>query len=173
LLGFDAAFLSYGNFGPALTFGASFTPQMMQTITEYLSQAGRLYIECGSFFTMQDYLGYPNVDELMELFGIEESQFPSYNNHISLLTGLENSICTDLQFNGSLQNMNWFINAMTPNDNGIAAFEEDNYGIVAIQGEGEYGQKTFIFSYAIAHLIDNENSNREALLQSLLKLNLS
>jgi len=53
---------------------------------------------------------------------------------------------------------------MTPNENGIAAFEEDGYGTVAVQGEGEYDQKTFCFSYALAKLTDSEQGTRDTLM---------
>ncbi len=63
----------------------------------------------------------------------------------------------------------WFIDKMTPNDNGIAAFEEDDYGTVAVQGEGEYGQKTFCFAYALAHLEDGiQGTQRRIDVQRLL-----
>ncbi len=169
LLGFDAVFLSYGNYGQDLKSGTPVSMEMLQIIAEYLYQGEQLYLECGSLFTGLIYFGYPSTEEIMELFGVEESQFTTLTNPVSLLTGLSNSICQDLEFNGSTQNLNWFINEMTPGENGIAAFEEDNYGTVAIQGEGEYGQKTFIFSYAVAHLVDGPLGIRDELMERIVE----
>jgi hypothetical protein len=167
LIGFDAVFLSYGNYGPEIRHGTPFSLEMTETMAEYLYLGGKIYIECGSFFTGFTYFGFPNKEEMMELFGIAEANYLSPTNTINLLTGLDGSLCHDLVFSSSTQSLNWFINTMTTNENGIAAFEEEEYGIVAVQNEGEYGQRTFVFSYALAHLVDNENSTREELLQRI------
>ena len=168
LNGFDVVFLSYGNHGIRLRDGTAISMEMTQTIIEYLSQGGRVYLECGSFFSSQIHFGYPDYEEVMELMSIEYAFSLAPVNTLTLLSGLENSICQNLEFTGSTQNLSWYINKMTPNENGIAAFEEDDYGVVAVQGEGAYGQKTFCFSYALAHLEDNENSTREELLQRII-----
>jgi hypothetical protein len=65
--------------------------------------------------------------------------------------------------------LNWFINQFTPNAFGTAAFEEDGYGTVAVQGEGEYGQKTFLFSYALAHLADGSQGTKEELMSRIME----
>jgi subtilisin family serine protease len=169
LLGFDAVFLSYGNYGPELRHGTPFTMEMIETMAEYLYLGGKIYIECGSFFTGFTYFGYPNMEEMMGLFGIAEAEHLAYNNVINLLTGLDGSLCHDLLFTGSTQNLCWFINTLTPNENGIAAFEEDGYGTVAVQGEGEYGQKTFLFSYALSKLVDNPLGSRDTLLNRIVE----
>ncbi|MBE0639666.1 MAG: S8 family serine peptidase [Bacteroidales bacterium] len=169
LLGFDAVFLSYGNYGPEIRHGTPFTIEMTETMAEYLYLGGKIYIECGSFFTGFTYFGFPNKEEMMGLFGIAEAEYLAYNNVINLLTGLDGSLCLDLLFTGSTQNLSWFINTLTPNENGIAAFEEDGYGTVAVQGEGEYGQKTFLFSYALGHLVDNPLGSRDTLLNRIVE----
>jgi hypothetical protein len=167
--GFDAVFLSYGNFGQTLNmFGTPFSIEMIQSMAEYLYHGGRIYIECGSFFSVQTYFGYPNQEEIMDLFGIDEAQYLALTNPLSMLTGLDNSICHDLLFSGSTQSLSWYIDAMTPNDNGIADFEEEGYGTVAVQGEGEYGQRTFCFSYALAHLEDGSQGTKEELLTRIV-----
>ncbi|MBU2650046.1 MAG: T9SS type A sorting domain-containing protein, partial [Bacteroidetes bacterium] len=111
---------------------------------------------------------YPNIEELKELFGISETTFQPTANYIDMLSGLSGSICEDLVFTNSSQSPVWYIEIMTPNDHSIAAFEEDDYGSVAIQGEGEYGQKTFCFSYALAHLEDGSQGTREELLSRIV-----
>ena len=68
-------------------------------------------------------------------------------------------------FEGSSQSPNFYIDIMTPNENGTELFEEKDYGIVGIQGVGEYGQRTICFSYALDKLSDGEYPNtREELL---------
>ena len=166
--GFDAVFLSFGNYGQVLDDGTPFTLEMIQTMAEYLYQGGRIYIECGSFFSVQTYFGYPNQEEIMYLFGIDEAQYLTPYNQLTMLTGLDNSICQDLLFTNSTQSLSWCIDAMTPNENGVAAFEEEGYGTVAVQGEGEYGQKTFCFSYALAHLEDGSQGTREELMTRIV-----
>jgi hypothetical protein len=56
---------------------------------------------------------------------------------------------------------------MGPDINGIAMFEEDDYGVVSVQGEGSYGQRTICFSYAIAHLEDDSLGTRDELLANI------
>jgi serine protease len=169
LNGFDAVFLSYGNHGQTLADGTPVTMEMTQTMVEYLYEGGSIYIECGSFFSAQTYFNYPDQEEIMDLFGIDEAQYLTPINYLSLLSGFENSICYNLEFTGSTQSLFWYIDKMTPNENGIAAFEEQGYGTVAVQGEGEYGQKTFCFSYALAKLVDGVTPNtRDTLLQRIL-----
>ncbi|MCD4730352.1 MAG: S8 family serine peptidase [Bacteroidales bacterium] len=164
LNGFDAVFLSYGNYGHRLDDGVIVTLEMTEAITEYLMNGGYIYAECGTFFGGMAYIGYPNYEEVMELFGVAGSEFQLTYNFINMLSGLPGSICEGLEFTGSYQTPVWFIDEMTPNENGIAAFEEEGYGTVAVQGEGEYGQKTFCFSYALAKLMDSDEGTREELL---------
>lgn len=169
LNGFDAVFLSYGNYGLMLDDGTPFTMENTEIMQEYLINGGKLYIDCGTFFGIQVFYGYPNLQELMDLLGVAETEFTMTTNFINMLSGLPGSICHDLVFSGSTQNLSWFIDKMTPNENGIAAFEEEEYGTVAIQGEGEYGQKTFCFSYALGHLEDNSQGTRDELMNRIVE----
>jgi len=162
--GFDAAFLSYGNFGVELRDGTAITMQMTNVMRDYLMNGGYLYVDCGTFFGSQSYHHYPDLVELMELFSVAEQEFTQTANLFNNLYGLPGSICHDLEFSFTSQNPRWFINIMTPNENGIAAFEEEGYGIVAVQGTGAYGQKTFCFSYALGKLVDGDEGTREELM---------
>jgi subtilisin family serine protease len=162
--GFDAVFLSYGNFGNRIDDGVVVTLEMTEIITEYIMNGGNIYTECGSFLGGMAYVGYPNLEEMMELFGVEEIETPVSQNPINLLSGLTGSICEGIEFSSSTQFPYWYIDKMIPDENGMAAFEEGGYGTVAVQGEGEYGQKTFCFSYALAHLVDNSQGSRDTLL---------
>jgi subtilisin family serine protease len=168
LNGFDAVFLSYGNYGQILSDGVLVTQEMTDIIIDYLVNGGKLYAESGSFFGCMDYFDYPNHDEAMELFGVDTIETPMTTNTLNLLTGQPGSICEGFVFEGSFQQPIWYIDKMTPNENGVAAFEEDNYGTVAVQGEGEYGQKTFCFSYALARLRDLYDVKRDSLMTSIV-----
>jgi subtilisin family serine protease len=167
LNGFDAVFLSYGNYGDRLDDGTPWTLEMTGAIAAYLYLGGRVYLECGTLFGGLDYWEYPNMEEIYGLFGISENQY-LLNNPINLLTGINNSICNGLVFEGSSQSPNWYIDNMTPDTNGLEALEEDNYGTVAVQAEGEFGQKTFCFSYALAHLEDGSQGTKEELLSRIV-----
>ena len=52
-----------------------------------------------------------------------------------------------------------YVDKYVPNESGIIAFEESNFGVVAVQNEGEYNQRTFCFSYTLADLVDGEFPN--------------
>jgi hypothetical protein len=168
LNGFGAVFLSYGNYGQSLTDGEIVTMGMTEVMTAFLANGGYLYVE-GSVFGIVAHLGYPNLAELMELFGVEEVETPLTQNNINLLNGLPGSICEGLEFAGTTQSPFWYIDILTPSENGIATFEEDDYGTVALQGEGEYGQKTFYFSYALAHLEEGSQGTREELMNRIFE----
>ena len=168
-IGFDAVFLSYGNCGPYMWDGNLISTEMSFAIAEYLYQGGNLYVESGTFFNEHSYFGYNNITELYDLFGVDTAEFLTSSNAISILSGLDGSICNGLIFEDSDQDPVSFINAMTPDDNGVAAFEEDGYGVVAVQAEGDYLQKTFIFSYALSHLEDEDfPSTRYELLRRII-----
>ena len=46
---------------------------------------------------------------------------------------------------------------------GQEAFTETDYGLVAVQHVGRYGQRTFCFSYTIAELVDGSTTRAELL----------
>ena len=167
--GFDAVFLSFGNFGSDLSMGTYVTMEMTHSIKEYLEHGGRIFLDCGTFFGIQTYCNFPGIEYLKGLFGISGTYFPMINNPINLLTGCNGSICEGLEFTASDQNAVWFIETMTPNEHGLAALEEDGYGTVAIQGYGEFGQKTFYMSYALGRLADNDQGTREELLSRIVE----
>ena len=168
LEGFDATFLSYGNYDYNHRGGVNFTMEEAQTIQDYLANGGKMYVECGTFFGMQVYHHYPDVSELMDLFGVDTVETPQTHNRINYLVGEQGSICEDLIFKASSQYPFWYIDKITPNENGVAAFDEANYGNVAVQGVGAYGQKTFIFSYAVSKLLENEESTRDEVMSRII-----
>jgi hypothetical protein len=167
LVGFDAAFLSFGNYGSTLSNGTPISMEMTYAIADYLYEGGYVYEDCGSFFGSMAYFEYTNLPEMMELFSVDTVITPLEANNIDLLSGLNGSIAEGISFNGSTQSPSYYIDIMGPDINGIAMFEEDDYGVVSVQGEGSYGQRTICFSYAIAHLEDDSLGTRDELLANI------
>ena len=164
LNGFDAVFLSFGNYGITLSNGTYISLEMTETIIDYLYSGGFLYEDCGSFFGSMAYFEYANLEEIQDLCSVDTVVTPMEENSINLLTGLDGSLGLGMVFNGSSQSPNYYIDIMTPDSNGTAMFEEDGYGIVAVQGEGTFGQKTVCMSYSIEHLDDDTLGTSDQLL---------
>jgi len=162
LNGFDAVFLSFGNYGQSLLNGTYIPYESTLIMADYLYNGGYLYEDCGSFFGSMAYFDYSNLEEMLELFSVDSLESPLVQNNVDTLSGVPGSLADDLIFTGSSQSPNYYIDIMMPNSNGMAMCEENDYGIVAVQGEGEYGQKTVCFSYSIAHL--ENTSDRDLLM---------
>ncbi|MEA1973504.1 MAG: S8 family serine peptidase, partial [Candidatus Cloacimonadota bacterium] len=163
--GFDAVFLSFGAIGSNCVRLSQ--TSMLDAIKDYIYEGGNIYIE-GSDAIGFDLGYYLNDLTLHPLLGIETAVDGSTNS-IDGLIGQQNSICENMQFSSSSQSNNEWIDIFTPNQNGQVAFVEDNYGNVAIQNEGSYGQKTFCFSYVLSDLTDGVSPNtREDLLDNIL-----
>ena len=94
-------------------------------------------------------------DILWPLLGLESASDGGANT-ISLLSGEHGWHTLGLAFTASTQTSTYCQSQdlYTPSANGIAAFEEDNYGAVAVQGMGSHGQRTFVMSYTIKCLTD-------------------
>jgi hypothetical protein len=165
--GFDAVFLSFGNYGQTLSDGTYISQEMTGIIADYLYNGGYLYEDCGSFYGLMDYFDYPNQEEMEDLFCVDTVITPLVSNGISHLSGLEGSVAEGLEYNGSTQLPNYYIDIMAADSGGTAMFEEEGYGIVAVQGEGEYGQRTVCFSYAISKLTDNPLGTRDELMTNI------
>ncbi|MDD2230985.1 MAG: hypothetical protein PHY48_16480, partial [Candidatus Cloacimonetes bacterium] len=70
---------------------------------------------------------------------------------------------SDLSFTATTQSDLRYIDLFTPHPLwGDIAFTEEGYGTVGIAGAGEYGQKTVVFSYALAELTDGAEPNTRA-----------
>jgi hypothetical protein len=154
--GFDAVFMSLGNYGESLGDGTFLSDQMSQTLVDYLEGGGNLYLECGTLLGMLDYSGSTYTYELAELFGIADFETPLSSNSIDSLAGLDNSIAEGLYFTGTTQSPYWYIDILIPGEAGIAMLEENGYGTVAVQGEGAHGQRTVLMNYAISKLVAGE-----------------
>jgi len=151
--GFDAVFLSLGNLGYKWEDGTLVNDHLCEAIVSYLEYGGMLYFESGSFFAPLVYFESPYLQELKELLCVAEIETPVFENDIDSLYGMEGSIAEGLYFTSTYQNSFWYIDILTPDENGIAMLEENDYGVVAVQGEGEYGQKTIMLNYAISKLM--------------------
>jgi len=164
LRGFDIVFMSLGNYGETLDDGTPISEEMADAMIIYLENGGYLYADCGTFLGLMEYTSMVQTVELMDLFSISDVETPLVANNIDTLSGLSGSLAGGLYFTGSYQSPNYYIDKLIPNDNGTAVFEENNYGVVAVQGEGDFGQKTFLFSYAISKLQNGEPGMKEQLM---------
>ncbi len=147
LIGFDAVFLSFGNYG-ASGSNTVFDNTMAAAVQAYLQAGGKVYLEGG------DALGFDQVANttLLNLFGLA-SAGDGGTNPINGLQGQAGTLADGMLFTASTQVNNTFIDTYTAGG-GAIAFVESGYGNVAAQFSGASGQKTFCFSYALAALTD-------------------
>ncbi len=164
LLGYDAVLLSFGCGENSLT---RFEGDLVPTVQTYLENGGRLYLEG------RDALGWDqrNNTALHNLFSLDDADDgPQDKPPLESIFGQNSSLAEDITFTGSTQTSYVYVDIFTPGGNGIGAFLELDFGIVAAQGEGAFGQKTFCFSYALAELVDGEFPNiRNRLSEKLLE----
>lgn len=154
--GFDAVFLSFGNDGENLEDATTFEYSHSLVIQDYLEDGGIVYTEGSPTFLLSEYFDYPNHDEILDLYGLLNINTPFTENPISNLSGLNGSIFEGMNFSNSNQNHNWYIDRLVPAPGATASFTEENYGDVSVYNEGEYGQKTYHFSYSLAELVDED-----------------
>ena len=153
LIGYDAVFLSFGNFGTTGT-NTVFDNSMAATVQAYLEAGGRVYLEGG------DALEYDQSGNVVlhDLFGLGAGS-DGATNVIDGLQGQVGSISEGMSFTASSQVNNGYIDIYLPST-GTTAFNESAYGDVAVQNSGSFMQKTFCFSYALAYLTDAVYPNR-------------
>ncbi len=152
--GYEAVFLSYGNYGYENTVLDSY---MAGLLSNYLQNGGYVYLEGG------DPLGYDQAGNsvLLGLFGLTSAQDGS-TNPVDLLEGQQNTLTNGLVFTSSSQPSFGYIDIYLPNQYGRNAFTESDYGIVAVQHAGLLNQRTFCFSYSLADLNDGEHPHTRA-----------
>jgi PKD repeat protein len=153
LAAFDAVFATFGS---AAYTSPEMSDDMANRIKNYGLQGGRIYLE-GANALGRDQSGN---NMLWFIFGLEDVQNGS-TNMMDGLGGMEGSIMEGLEFAATDQlNQNSLdIYDIYPTATLAAvAFEESDYGPVAIQFEGTqfYGQKTFCMSYSLAQLQDGD-----------------
>ena len=159
---YDAAFLSFGPSG-SLADRTYFDNQMAATVQSYLETDGRLYLEGG------DAMGVDQAanDTLQFLLGIDTTESTS-RHPISWLEGQQGTICEGMLFPASTQENNEYPDVYFPGS-GLTALVEGDLGSVAIQNAGNHHQRTFVFSYALAKLVDGTSPNtRSNLLRRIL-----
>jgi len=156
---FEAVFLSFGAVDSNV---ARFNQlHMFTALREYLESGGKVYIEGADVvgFDLTYYL--PDVDGTLDahevlwpLLGIAAAN-DGVNNPIDALVGVSNTPAAGLTFTASAQTNLDYIDTFTPMETyARAAFNESDYGCVAVVGAGALQQRTFIFSYALRELTD-------------------
>ena len=162
LIGYDKVFLSFGNYLNQSTYFDDF---MASVLKSYLETGGKVYLEGG------DALGWDQEynTAIHQLFGLSYAIDGLPNaNLINNLSGQIDALTEGFIFNSSNQISNTYIDIFSPST-GIVSFVESDYGNVAVQNIGEYGQKTFCFSYALAELNDEiYPSTKNELLSSII-----
>jgi PKD repeat protein len=152
--GFDAIFLSFGNFGEFLDQGTMISYEMSVPVEMFAESGGKIYLEAGGFFAGSDFFAYPNALNFRQLFGVESIGFEWISNPIDNLSGNPGTLCEGMQFAESTQQQNWYIDQIVPASTAACPFYESNYGNVSVYNNGTLGQKTFYFSYSLADLVD-------------------
>jgi len=155
LVGYDAVLLSFGSIGIPYS-STSLNDWMASDIEDYLKNGGKLYIEG------MDILGFDQMmnKEFLSLLGIDSSSDGSDKSHsIDTLLGQSGTICEGLQFLRANMGNFQSIDLIFPNESGKVALIEPMIGNIAIQNEGEYGQKTFSCVYPIRHFVDEKHPN--------------
>ncbi len=174
---FSAVFLSYGM---VTTSGNNVTRfdrmQMYDAVRNYLMEGGRLYIEGNDAigFDIGNYLadvggGQSGADVLWPLLGIEDAEDGS-NNGINSLQGQDIACTNDIVFTSTTQTKLESMDKYTPGLSAVTAFIESDYGNVAVQNYDTFGQKSFVFSYCLAELVDGSGaSKRDSLLYRIMQ----
>jgi subtilisin family serine protease len=170
LVGFDGVFLSFGNAGidpEGPPYSARLNADWkVEAIQSYLESGGRLFLD-GS-----DTLGY-DVYELVDgtvllpLFGIESGVDGTEEHPLTSLDGYSGSLTEGMRFTATDQTPQAWIDIFTVG-RGAEAFSESDYGVVAVQHWGRYGQKTFCMAYTLAELTDG-STTREDVLDAMIE----
>ena len=168
LTGFDGAFLSFGNAGldpDGPPFAARLdTTWKVDVIQSYLESGGRVFLEGGDTLGFDVY-NLVDGSALLPLFGLENAEDDGVANPIDSLDGRVGALTEGMQFVESTQSPVEWIDIFTPSA-GAEAFFESDYGVVAVQHRGQYGQRTFCLSYTLAELVDG-STPRDDLVDAL------
>jgi serine protease len=175
LHGFDAVFLSFGAAGSYVKRLDRLN--MFTAILEYLQEGGKLYIEGNDVlgYDLAYYLtdvgsGQSAADVLWPLLGISSAgDGQSWPNIINNLAGQNATLAYGLSFYSTNQQSQYTMDKYVPSSNALPAFIESDYGCVAVQNYGSFGQKTFAFSYCLAELVDSMGAGtRNQLMQRIM-----
>ncbi len=156
LQGYDAAFLSYGNYGGGNN--TSLEDPDAAVIINYLQSGGAVYLEGG------DALGYDQSSNstLLNMFGVASaSDGSSSGTPVTNLAGQAGTLTEGMNFTASTQPNNTYIDLYVPGT-GSLAFTQAGVGNVGVQNNGTSGQRTFCFSYALSYLTDASSPTTKA-----------
>jgi len=158
LMGFETAFLSFGNPGEDWDKGTPFTENQSLMMQEFLENGGNLYVEMGGMYYRMFAADFSNKMIMRQLFGVYSHIGMVIENPVDTLSGMAGTPMENMLFAGSDQFFNWFIDKLNPTSTASIPFYENNYGNVAIMNDGDasYGQKTFYSGYALAELHDRD-----------------
>ncbi|HSP87144.1 MAG TPA: PKD domain-containing protein [Ignavibacteriaceae bacterium] len=163
--GFDAAFLSFGNYGSSGTTYTELTDENASTIIDYLQSGGKVFLESS------DAMGFDQDDNttFLNLFGLASATDGSSGNHpITNLQGQSGALTSGITFTSTSQPQTAWIDIYTASANGTYAFNEPSVGNVAVQS-AQGDARTFCFSYALGKLNNGVfPSTKENLLQEIL-----
>jgi serine protease len=169
-VGFDCVFLSNVNAGLDAD-GPPYSARLdadwkADAIKNYLESGGRLFLE-GS-----DTLGYDIYEiidrtDLLPLFGLEGGVDGDETHEFDGLDGHASALTEGMQFTQTNQDPVDMIDIFTVST-GAEAFTESDYGVVAVQHAGRYGQRTFCFAYTLAELVDG-TTTRGVLLDAMIE----
>ena len=169
LTGFDGAFLSFGNAGldsDGPPFAARLdTTWKVDAIQSYLESGGRVFLEGGDTLGFDVY-NLVDGSALLPLFGLENAEDDGVANPIDSLDGRVGALTEGMQFVETTQSPVEWIDIFTPSA-GAEAFFESDYGVVAVQHRGQYGQRTFCLSYTLAELVDG-STTRDDLVDAMV-----
>jgi serine protease len=169
LIGFDGAFLSFGNAGLD-SDGPPFAARLdaawkVDAIQSYLESGGRVFLEGGDTLGFDVY-NLVDGSALLPLFGLENAEDDGVTNPIDSLDGRVGALTEGMQFVATTQSLVEWIDIFTPSA-GAEAFFESDYGVVAVQHRGQYGQRTFCLSYTLAELVDG-STTRDDLIDAMV-----
>ncbi|HNW24096.1 MAG TPA: S8 family serine peptidase [Candidatus Cloacimonas sp.] len=164
---FEAVFLSFGAVGSNIVrFDKTY---MFNALYNYLLSGGRVYIEGVDVvgFDLTYYL--PNIqgeldayEVLWPLLGISSAE-DGVTNAINNLSGCAYTPSAGMLFTSSAQTKVDYIDRFTGfYPYAVSAFEESDYGCVAVACAGGYNQRSFVFSYALSELADGTFPNTKA-----------
>ena len=170
LQGFDSVYMSFGTSGAAIK--RLDTVAMYEVLRDYLRDGGRLYMEGG------DVIGWdmPTLpvggdtlasDVLWPLLGVASAS-DGDTNDIDDLSGEGGWSAQGMHFHGTTQTRLYSIDTYTPGSNGVETLRESDYGVVAVQGIGQHGQRSVVCSYVLRELVDGAApSTREELVSRI------
>ncbi len=166
LAGYDAVFLSFGNYGGGWDY-TFFDANIADVVQTYLEGGGSLYLEGGDALG-NDAFNQGANETLHHLLGLAAVTDGVYSHTVGVLAGQAATVAEGMSFAGTSQSQTAYIDIFAVGG-GAAALVEAGYGAVAVQHAGALGQRTFAFSYALAGLVDGSPpSTRRELVTALL-----